>query len=494
MRVGIIALLHESNTLICQPTTRRHFEQDLLLTGAAIRDRLADTHHEIGGFFAGLDEAGVEAVPIFAARAVPFGTIEADTFDWLLAQLFDALGQAGTLDGVLVAPHGATVSQRHPDADGYWLGELRRQFGSQPIIGTLDPHANLSAAMVAATDALIAYRTNPHLDQRARGREAALLMARTLHGEVRPVQAACFPPLAINIERQMTSEPHLRPLYDAADTMLAEPGVLSNSILLGFPYADVAEMGSATLVVADNDSALAADGANRLGERMWQMRQSFVAQLVEIDEAIDRALASPGPACLLDMGDNVGGGSPADSTFLAAALHRRRVADSFVCLFDPNSVEQAGRAGVGARLWMTVGGKSDDQHGQPITDEFTVLGLYEGRFHEPQPRHGGFTNYDQGATAIVRCNAGLTVMLTSRRMPPFSLRQLTSCGLEPTQFRILVAKGVNAPVAAYAPICPTLIRVNTPGSTTADLRHISYQNRRRPLFPLENEFDWQPNR
>ncbi|MCA9165718.1 MAG: MlrC C-terminal domain-containing protein, partial [Planctomycetales bacterium] len=126
--------------------------------------------------------------------------------------------------------------------------------------------------------------------------------------------------------------------------------------------------------------------------------------------------------------------------------------------------------------------------------EFTVLGLYEGRFHEPQPRHGGFTNYDQGATAIARCNAGLTVMLTSRRMPPFSLRQLTSCGLEPTQFRILVAKGVNAPVAAYAPICPTLIRVNTPGSTTADLRHISYQNRRRPLFPLENEFDWQPNR
>ncbi|MCA9226074.1 MAG: M81 family metallopeptidase, partial [Planctomycetales bacterium] len=265
-----------------------------------------------------------------------------------------------------------------------------------------------------------------------------------LHGEVRPVQAACFPPLAINIERQMTSEPHLRPLYDAADTMLAEPGVLSNSILLGFPYADVAEMGSATLVVADNDSALAADGANRLGERMWQMQQSFVAQLVEIDEAIDRALASPGPACLLEMGDNVGGGSPADSTFLAAALHRRRVADSFVCLFDPNSVEQARRAGVGARLRMTVGGKSDDQHGQPIADEFTVLGLYEGRFHEPQPRHGGFTNYDQGATAIVRCNAGLTVMLTSRRMPPFSLRQLTSCGLEPTQFRILVAKGVNA--------------------------------------------------
>ena len=76
-------------------------------------------------------------------------------------------------------------------------------------------------------------------------------------------------------------------------------------------------------------------------------------------------------------------------------------------------------------------------------------------------------------------------MLTSQRMPPFSLQQLISCQLDPSSFQVLVAKGVNAPVAAYAPICSELIRVNTPGCTTADMNSLTFHNRRRPLFPFE---------
>ena len=166
MRIGIIALLQESNTFIGQPTTLAHFEQELLVTGEAVRERLAGTHHEVAGMFHALEEAGEEAVPIFAARAVPFGVIEAAAIERLLEIMFGELAKAGPLDGILVAPHGATVSQPHPDVDGHWLGELRRQLGpDKPIIGTIDPHANLSPAMVAAADALIAYRTNPHIDQ-----------------------------------------------------------------------------------------------------------------------------------------------------------------------------------------------------------------------------------------------------------------------------------------------------------------------------------------
>src|SRR5262245_56740029 len=174
MRIGIIALLQESNTFIGQPTTLAHFEQDLLVTGAAVRERLAGTHHEVGGMFHALDDAGVEVVPIFAARAYPFGVIEDQAICKLLEMMFAELEKAGPLEGVLVVPHGATVSEPFPDVDGHWLGELRRHVGERtPIIGTLDPHANLSPAMAAAATALIAYRTNPHLDQRARGIDAA---------------------------------------------------------------------------------------------------------------------------------------------------------------------------------------------------------------------------------------------------------------------------------------------------------------------------------
>ena len=94
-------------------------------------------------------------------------------------------------------------------------------------------------------------------------------------------------------------------------------------------------------------------------------------------------------------------------------------------------------------------------------------------------------DFDQGPTAVVETDRGMTIMLTSKRMVPFSLQQLTSSGLDPTRFQIIVAKGVNAPVAAYCDVCPHLIRVNTPGSTCADLTKLEFRHRRRPLFPFE---------
>ncbi len=487
MRIGLIALLHESNTFIRQPTTLRHFEEQLLVTGEAMRAALAGSHHEVGGFFKGLEEANVEAVPIFAARATPYGTIEASAFATLVDRLLTELDRAGEVDGLLVAPHGATVSETYPDADGHWLTLVRQRLGDEkPMIGTLDPHANLSSEMVAATDALIAYRTNPHLDQRERGREAARLIVRTLRGEVRPTQAAAMPPIAIDIERQATDEPPCRAWYELADQMRRLPGVLSNSILLGFPYADVPEMGSAVLVVTDNDRQQAQALAQELGRYLWEHRREFVGAHLSVDAALDQALQLSGRVCLLDMGDNVGGGAPGDGTTLAHALHQRRLRDSFICLYDPQAVSQAAQAGVGASVTLRVGGKSDDLHGEPWEATFTVVGLYEGRFRETQARHGGWTEFDMGATAVVRTEQGQTVMLTSQRVAPFSLEQLRSCGLDPGAFRVLVAKGVNAPIAAYREVCDHFLRVNTPGVTTADMTQLPFRHRRRPMFPFED--------
>jgi microcystin degradation protein MlrC len=491
VRVGIVALLQESNTFIAGATTLAHFEQDTLVEGDEVRRRWTDAYHEVGGFFRGLAESKLDAIPVFAARALPYGTVKADAFAELLRRMHTALDRAGPLDGLLVAPHGATVSEQFPDADGHWLSRLRQRFGPKfPIIGTLDLHANLSPAMVAACDALIAYRSNPHLDQRQRGIDAARLMARTLRREVRPTMASAFPPLAVNIERQLTAAPPCRPLYDLADAMLRQPGVLSNSLLLGFPYADVAEMGSAAIVVTDNDQPRAQRLVNDLARTWWERRRDFVGEMIGVEEAVERAARLDGPVCLLDMGDNVGGGSPADGTEIAHVLHRRAVGPSFVCLCDPEAVERARSAGVGASVSFRVGGKTDQRHGVPLEADFKVRGLYEGRFEETQPRHAGITQFDQGPTAVVETPNGLTVMLTTRRMVPFSLSQLTSCRLEPSSFRVLVAKGVHAPVAAYAPVCKHLIRVDTPGVTCADMTKLEYRHRRRPMFPFEPAMTW----
>lgn len=488
MHVGIIAFLQESNTFVSEPTTFRHFEQELLVQGAEMQQRLRPAHHEVGGFFAGLAAAAIEAVPIFAARALPFGVIQADDFDRLMTMLFDAVAKAGKLDGYLVAPHGATVSERYPDADGYWLTRLRQHVGAAaPIIGTLDPHANLSPAMVQATDALIAYRTNPHVDQRQRGVEAATLMARTLRGEVQPVQAAAFPPLAINIERQCTEEAPLRELYVQAEELAQIPGVLSRSIVLGFPYADVPEMGSAALVVTNGDKALAQQLAGTLASALWERRHELVGTFIAAEAAVAQALTLEEPVCLLDMGDNVGGGSPADGTVLAHVLHNRGVERSFVCLYDPQTVATVEQLGAGATTTLMMGGKTDALHGPPLTATCTILSLHDGIFTEAQPRHGGLMQYDMGCTAVVRTSGGVTIMLTTRRTMPWSLQQFTHCGLKPADFHILVAKGVNAPLAAYREVCRSIIRVDTPGVTSADMRRLPYQKRRRPLFPLEED-------
>jgi microcystin degradation protein MlrC len=492
MRIGIIALLHESNTFVRQPTTLKQFHDDLYLEGEAIRKHLADSHHEIGGFFAGLEQCrrddDVIAVPLLATRATPAGTITAETMATLVDRMLSIVAVTPDLDGILVAPHGAAVSQLAADADGYWLSKLREQVGKDlPIIGTLDAHANLSPAMIQACNALVAYRTNPHLDQRARGIEAATLMVRTVRGEVCPTMAASFPPLVINIERQCTSEPHLQRHYQFADEQLAQPRVLSNSILLGFPYADVAEMGAATIAVTDNDSGLAQQLADKLADRLWLHRTDFVGQLTSIDAALKTCESdNQSRYCLLDMGDNVGGGSAADGTTLAAALLAQCIGPSFVCLYDPEAVAACSAAGVGAHLRLAVGGKVDDRHGVPLKVEARVVSLHSGRFREDAPRHGGIVEFDQGATVVIETlDCGLTIMLTSRRMVPFSLQQIKSCQLEPLQFRILVAKGVNAPIAAYREVCDKFLRVNSIGSTAADLNQLELFNRRRPLFPFE---------
>jgi microcystin degradation protein MlrC len=491
VRIGLAGIMHESNTFIASPTTLDDFRRDLLLTGDEVRAGLGGTHHEVAGALETLDAAGAEAVPLLFARAVPSGTIADEALEALLARLWDRLERAGPLDGLLVSPHGANVSERHPDMDGHWLSLLRARVGPRvPIVATLDPHANLSPAMVGAVDALTAYRTNPHLDQRARGAEAATLLLRTLGGEVRPVTRGAFPPVAINIERQAPAEPHARPLYELAEAIRGRPGVLSASICLGFPYADVEEMGSAVAVVTDGDPGLAGRLAGELAARLVADRHAFVGEFVTAAQAVAGALAGPGPVCLLDMGDNVGAGAPGDGTLIARELDRAAAAGAgpargFVSLWDPAAVRRALEAGPGGRLRLAMGGWSDPVYGPPLDAEVTVRGVHDGRFHEPEVRHYGMTDWDMGRTVVVETARGLTVQLTSNRVYPTSLGQLTSCGVDPRRFQVLVAKGVHAPVAAYAPVSARLVRVDTPGFTCADMRQLAYRRRRRPLFPFE---------
>jgi microcystin degradation protein MlrC len=483
MRVGIVGLQHESNTFSPIPTGLDSFE---ITQGDAVIQAWRDSHHEVAGFLRGLQQEGLEPVPVMVALATPAGTITDEAFDAILGELNQRLDRAGPVQGLLVAAHGAAVSETRRDADGYWLGRLRDWAGPEvPVICTVDAHANVSQEMLDACQAIIGYRSNPHLDQFDRGTEAARLMARTLRGDVRPVHAGAFPPFAINILLQETAAPPCLPLYELADSMREKEGVLAVSVCIGFPYADVAEMGTSFVVVTDGRPDLARSLADELAGFVLEHRNDFVPEFTEAKDAVEKATGARGPVCLLDTGDNVGGGSAGDGTTLARLVEERGGPPSFISIYDPDSVARALEAGVGARVSLTIGGKTDDLHGRPLEAVVTVHSRHDGTFTERAVRHGGRVAYDMGETVVVATDPGLTIQLTSKRIVPFSLNQLLSCGIEPQDFQILVVKGVHAPVPAYAPVCPTIIRATTPGSTTPELSRLEFRNRRRPLFPFE---------
>jgi microcystin degradation protein MlrC len=244
-------------------------------------------------------------------------------------------------------------------------------------------------------------------------------------------------------------------------------------------------MGTSFIVITDNKPAKAKAITQAMGKLLEENRKLFVGEKITADEAVKRALSLEKPVLLLDMGDNVGGGSPGDGTILLHTLNQYPEIRYFACIFDPEAVESCRLAGEKARLPLTLGGKSDELHGAPWNGELSVLQIAEGVFKESEPRHGGQVNYDMGTIAIVETANGSTLMLISKRVPPFSLSQLTTFGIKPQRYDIVIAKGVQAPVAAYAPVCPSLIRVDTPGVARADATKLTFNNRRKPLFPFE---------
>ncbi|MCC5939210.1 MAG: M81 family metallopeptidase [Lunatimonas sp.] len=486
-RIGILGIYHESNTFLQTATEWEDFEKGHLLLGKEIVDEYRTAYHEIGGVVEVLsNQADVDMIPIFYAEATPGGKISSLASGKLLGNLKELLAKAGPLDGLMVLPHGAAVSEDYPDFDGKWLRMVRELLGEDiPIVGTLDPHCNLSEEMAASANAWIAYKTNPHIDQRKTGRDAALLLLGMLRGEIRPVMTALQTQVAISIEMQHTASEPCLGLYRLADEVAALPSVLSVSVLLGFPYADVAEMGSSFIVVTDHNPSEAARLAGRLKSYLETYHHLFSGKKIGLPELPALIEKAEKPLLLLDMGDNVGGGSPGDSTFLLAFLEESDFGRGFMCIYDPNVVDQFSRVRVGDSLTVEIGGKTDRLHGSSVAVTAELGAMVDGKFFEFEPRHGGQVSFDMGLTAIVQTTQNNTLMLTSRRIVPFSLQQLLAFGLDPNSYQVIVAKGVHAPLAAYMSVCKDLIRVNTPGATTADMSSLRYSNRRKPLFPFE---------
>ena len=188
---------------------------------------------------------------------------------------------------------------------------------------------------------------------------------------------------------------------------------------------------------------------------------------------------------LLDAGDNVGGGTPGDSTLLAHALRDRGVSDVVLVLADPEAARVAHAAGEGETISLTAGGRSRPDVGDPFELTGVVRTLSDGSFRQSGASHGGRPVQEVGPTAVIDCPDFGTVMITTLPFLPFSVEPFDSLGIDLSAHRVIIAKGVIAPRAALSSITDQFVLVDTPGASTADFQRFEFSRRRRPLFPFE---------
>jgi microcystin degradation protein MlrC len=445
-----------------------------------------DAHHEVGGFIEGATRFGFDLVPLGMAWATPSGPVAGDFFEHFCDTLVTGVRMAKP-EGVLIALHGAMVTPKYPSADTEVLRRLREAIGPDvPVAASLDFHGNVAPAMADHANILVGYQTYPHIDQRERGLLAAELLTRAVRKEIRPVCRVAKPPMILNLLGQDTAREPMKSLMAKAREAEKRPGVLSVSLMAGFPYADVPEMGPAVIVVTDDNAQLAATAADELADSMWAVREQLYVPCPEPREAVTRAIASARlPVLLIDLGDNIGGGSAGDGTVLLAELLRQQAKGFAVVLHAPAAVAAAKAVGVGAKFEATVGGAVDKLHGDPVTVRGVVKSLHAGKWVETEARHGGRRENDQGATAVIDLGDGNTLVLNSLRTPPFSLGQLTSVGIDPKQSQVIVVKAAVAYKAAYEPIAGEIIPVDTPGLTAINPARFTYTRIRRPMYPLD---------
>lgn len=486
MRIAVAGFMHESNTFNPMLTDKEAFCAQAWDPGPALVERWREAHHEVGGFLEGLRKAKADILPVLMGWATPSGPVSEAVVEEFLQTLIRAL-ERDKPDGLLLALHGAMVATHQEDGDGAIVARLREAMGPEfPIVLTLDLHGNIAPRLVDNATAAIAYRTNPHVDQRARGVQAATLLCRTIRGEVRPRMALSKPPLIVNIMAHDTSREPLSSIMKEARSLEEKKGILAVSVLPGFAYADVPQMGPAVIVVSDGDEGLAQREADRLGALIWDKRAEMNRTLPSAAEAVAAALtAKEPPVVLVDTGDNVGGGSAADGTTILQELLQQGATDSVMCFYAPQEVEACRAAGIGATLELTLGGKVDRLHGDPVKLRGKVRVLHDGDYVEPLARHGGRRFQSMGLTALLEIEGRNLLVLNTQRHPPFSLGQLTCLGIDPRQMRILVVKAAIAYRAAYLPVAGSVIEVDTPGITAVNPHRFDYRRLRRPIYPLD---------
>ncbi|MED5416177.1 MAG: M81 family metallopeptidase [Candidatus Latescibacterota bacterium] len=486
MNIAIASYGQETSSFSPVPTTLDTFKLYGLFAGDEILQKCRDIG-SIGGFLQTMDaQLDWTPVPIIHGWAGASGALTKETLAYFAEALEKGLRDAGPLDAMYFALHGAAVADGVHDTEAYLLRIVRGLIGNdKPLVISLDHHANLTDAIVDHADALVAHRTQPH-DQFETGELAAQLLLGIVRDKTRPTTAWRKIPLITHQEQFLTAHGPMKQWFDLARDMESRPGVLSASTLPMQPWLDVPQGGWAAAVVTDNDPELADELVQELADEAWALRESFCRlDSITPEAAIQRAVdADKGLVILSDTGDSIWGGATGDSNVLLAEMIRQQVPHrALITLVDPEAVEAAMAAGVGGTLTTMIGGKLDPNFGTPTQVTAKVAAIGGGRVDVSLL---GFESYDLGSAALLEIGEIRLVVSENRGIGGNHPSVYEHFGLDVADVRMLVVKTASN-WQFYQPWIDQVIRVDTPGATTSHLEDLPWQHLPRPIYPLDSD-------
>lgn len=497
MRLLIAMMKHETNTFSPVPTPLARFGHGPgpLYDEAAI-SAYRGTGSGLGAYLDLAEREGAEIVLPIAAGAPPSRPVDDDAFEHMAGVICDAVRKGG-FDGIMLDLHGAMVTESVEDGEGELLRRIRAIDPDTPIAVSLDMHANLYDAIVDNATVVTGYRTYPHIDTYDTAKRTGELLLRAISGEIRPVMAWGNVPMLPHVMRQGSDDHPNKELQARAAAMSSEgagDGALAASLFTGFPHADITNAGLSAVVVTDGDRALAETLRDELLDRAWVNREDFVYRLEPLESSLARArsLEPPkpgeGPIVLLDHYDNCASGGTMDTTAVLAAILREGLENvAAFAIYDPEAVQQAIAAGIGAEVALAIGGKiampAIPGESRPLAVTGVVKTISNGRFRNKGPMGRG-VQMDMGPSVVLDTGR-VEIALISRHVEPNDLNCLLSLGIDPMQKRFVMLKSRIHWRAGLGALAKSVVECAGTGVCTSDYSQLTFKNVRRPIYPLD---------
>ena len=498
MKIIIGKLAHETNTFSPQKSDFKRWSQTGWYVGAELVEQLHGKEDYISGMMRAAEELGAEYIPTGSMLdAGPLVTAEA--LDYALGVILDIIREhKDEIDGVCMGLHGAGCAEGIDDMESYVLTEIRKIVGpDMPIMITLDLHGNLSQEMVDLTQGIFGVKQYPHVDAAEVGDLAMRTLVEVLQGKRKTYTGYVKLPLLIPVVSGNTFSGPMKKFMEYAKAFKEERGLLDVTIFHGFPYTDRIETGTSVIIMSSVSQEDADAAARDLAMWIWERRAELLPNILTAAEACDKAeelLKEPGEGYIVinETSDNPGGGTPGDGTGLLRELLTRPHLKSILGYIPDAEVALAAHeAGIGGRISGTIGGKSDNFHGEPIPfEDAYVAALSDGQavYNSPVFWRQAI-NYGKSARIRIGCvEVVVTEHLSQQTLDniPF-----TMVGADIDQYEIVAIKSSNHFRAWFESRAKGIVAADTPGIQTSDLKILPFENVRRPIYPLDMDMEFE---